>query len=86
MVERLEPESSAVEEPLEAPKRPVGKAARAPKPEAGAVDTASAESDADTTSESEPDTDPSADAADETAADEFRMVEHRPAGRGLVAA
>ncbi|WP_048424921.1 hypothetical protein [Mycolicibacterium obuense] len=90
MVERLEPESSAVEEPLEAPKRPVGKAARTSKPEAGDGDTASAESDADTTPKSETNTDASADAvdeaADETAADEFRMVEHRPAGRGLVAA
>ncbi|MCG7594105.1 mammalian cell entry protein [Mycobacterium sp. PSTR-4-N] len=89
-VERLEPESSAVEQSPDQPKKPVGKAARTPKPEVSAEDTASAESDVDTTAESEPAADPDEAAdetpADETPADEFRMVEHRPAGRGLVVA
>ncbi|TRW87814.1 mammalian cell entry protein [Mycolicibacterium sp. 018/SC-01/001] len=78
-VERLEPESTAVEQPLDQPRRPVGKAARSPKqdtePEDAAPEGAASEDAA-----SEADT-----AADEPAV-EIRMVEHRPAGRGLVAA
>ncbi|MBX7449129.1 mammalian cell entry protein [Mycolicibacterium sp. 3033] len=91
-VERLEPESTAVEQSLHQPKKPVGKAARTPKP---ATDDVAA---AGPTTEAEPgaapeepsgESDESEESGDEDEVctpEEIRMVEHRPAGRGLVVA
>ncbi|KKF02554.1 mammalian cell entry protein [Mycolicibacterium obuense] len=101
-VDRLEPESSAVEESPSVPKRPVGKASRSPKPgvspEGAAPETASeTTASEDASAGTEPETADTADTATDEApadddseeapaAEEFRMVEHRPAGRGLVVA
>ncbi len=86
-VDRLEPESSAVEEPLEASKRPVGKAARTPKPDVSAEDAASvAAASEDSAAEQAAVADDADDAAADEPAVEIRMVEHRPAGRKLTVA
>ncbi|MHA0284940.1 mammalian cell entry protein [Mycobacterium sp. C3-094] len=88
-VDRVEPESSAVEQSPDQPKKPVGKAARTPTPTPAAADVVVDEPDADHTSDLE--SEPAADSEepseeDVSAPDEIRMVEHRPAGRGLVIA
>lgn len=86
-VERLEPESSAVEQSPDQPKKPVGKAARTSTP--AASDVMVDEQDTERTSDVE--SEPAAEAEepseeDVPTPDEIRMVEHRPAGRGLVVA